>query len=108
MSAVDVHFFAPFVDETTACFSGRTVALAASVMMTGLCGVWHSLQASPAEWSAETTCGKAFGLAVLASWHLTQSLAVSSFSGVTPPGSSACVASGPWQASQFTPACLPL
>ena len=73
----------------------------------GLCGWWQVSQGKPVEWSAETTCGKLLGLAALASWQRTQSTAVSSFAGVTEPGSSACFASGPWQASQFTCACLP-
>src|SRR5215471_14606564 len=73
----------------------------------GLCGLWQVLHTIPPECSAETTCGKLLGLAVFFSWQRTQSVATSGSFGIRAPASSACLASGPWQASQATWACLP-
>ena len=53
------------------------------------------------------TCGKEWGLAELASWQRAQITAVSGLGGFTEAGSSACLACGPWQTSQCSPACLP-
>src|SRR5271169_2941678 len=43
----------------------------------GLCGLWQLSQTTPPEWSAEATCGKVFGLALLASWQRTHRTATS-------------------------------
>src|SRR3974377_2039087 len=73
----------------------------------GLCGWCEPFQGSPEECSMACTCGKSIGLELLAAWHRTQSTAVSNLGGTMLPGSSVCLARGPWQDSPATRAWRP-
>jgi hypothetical protein len=68
--------------------------------------VWQVAQLSPPECSATTTVGYHAGLPVRAAWQPMQRLAISGSFGFTVSGASACAASGPWQLSHATAACL--
>src|SRR5215470_20436223 len=100
MAASDVHYFLP-----PAGLLAVFVSCSSSIL--GVCGLWQVLQATPPEWSAATTCGNPFGLALFASWQRAQITAVSGSWGFADAGSSACLPCAPWQASHGTLACRP-
>src|SRR5579872_948314 len=106
MTAIEVQF-APPATAAGAGAPGPAEADAFELPMAGLWGWWQVWHGTPLECSSATTWGKFFGRAALAPWHRTHKTAVSSLDGVT-VGSAAWAANGPWQASQFTPSCLPL